>query len=268
MVSERNRILKLKEYIESFGIIVNISKNKAQGHKGFFKAQNGECRIDISKGLDEKNILTTLCHEFGHYIHYIRDNKLKSLEFIFGDSYDEIQDELLEITVDSISKKNIKPLFELKDKLKTDIDNLNYKLATKITDFKVNSGSIALENKIKRTQYKHLLKHDKVQVLGFFTKKLYTIDTITASKELSMNEIDYLQLKSKLRALKRVNARISKINRYYNSPTELFARTVELYVKDKQKLQKKAPQVYETLSKVISDNKIPELTRLVELVES
>ena len=37
MVSTRNRILNLVDYIESTGIVVNIGKNKAQGNKGFFK---------------------------------------------------------------------------------------------------------------------------------------------------------------------------------------------------------------------------------------
>ena len=40
MVSERNRIIRLKEYFESLGIEVNIGKNKARGNKGFFRGTN------------------------------------------------------------------------------------------------------------------------------------------------------------------------------------------------------------------------------------
>ena len=89
MASERNRILNLIEYIQSYGITVNIGKNKAQVNKGFFKVTNKEkYRIDIAKGLDEISILSCLVHEFSHFIHYKYDNTLKNLDFILDSKND------------------------------------------------------------------------------------------------------------------------------------------------------------------------------------
>ena len=41
--------------------------------------------------------------------------------------------------------------------------------------------------------------------------------------------------------INRINSRIAKLNRYYNSPTELFARFVELFFTDYTKANKLAP---------------------------
>ena len=58
---------KLK-YIESFGVQVNIGKNKARGNKGYFQAKSSRFRIDIAKNLTEISIIQTLAHEFAHWI--------------------------------------------------------------------------------------------------------------------------------------------------------------------------------------------------------
>lgn len=267
MVNQRNRIVVIKDYIESFGIDVNIGKNKAQGNKGYFKAKNEFCRIDIAKGLDDEGVISTLCHEFSHFIHYCYDKKLKTLDFIFDDYDETIQNELIEITVNSIPKENIKPLFEAKELLKREIKELGKKLASNVPDFKLSIGSPVIEKLLKKTPYKYLLKHDRVKVLGFFNSKIYTIDNIKADTKISESEIDYLLLKSKQRALKRINSRISKLNRYYNSNTELFARSVELYVKDKESFKMKAPFLYNKFTEALEKNQVPELTQLVKLAQ-
>ena len=70
MASERNRILNCVNFLEKQGIRVNIGKNKARGNKGFFKVGRDLYRIDVAKGLDDEVIISTLCHEFSHFIHY------------------------------------------------------------------------------------------------------------------------------------------------------------------------------------------------------
>ena len=67
--------------------------------------------------------------------------------------------------------------------------------------------------------------------------------------------------------MKRINSKISKLNRYYNSKTELFARAIELYISDKDTFKNKAPILYDKLANIIKNNKIPELTKFVEIVE-
>jgi transposase len=74
----------------------------------------------------------------------------------------------------------------------------------------------------------------------------------------------YLKLKSKQRALKRVNSKISRLNKYYNSPTELFARSFELYIADSNKLLRIAPNVHKEFEKTLKENKIKLLTGFVK----
>ena len=268
MVSKRDRILDLKEYIESFNISVNIAKNKAQGNKGFFKAKNGSFRIDIAKGLDEESSLMTLCHEFSHFIHYKYDKKLQSLDFIFDNINDELIEELIKVTINLIPKDNIKPLFEAKEKIQKEIKSLTKNFSSEIKDFKLSTGSNILEKSLRKTPYKYLLKYDRVKLFGFFSSKLYSITDIKNSTELSKDEINYLIIKSKQRALKRINSKINKLNRYYNSNTELFARAIELFIKDKQYLKNNAPTLYDQINKSIETSRVPELKKLISIIEN
>ena len=160
MASKRNRIVELKNYIESFGIDVIISKNKAQGNKGFFKAKKEHYRIDVAKGLNEASIISTLSHEFSHFIHYNYDRSLKTLDFIFDDYSEELQNELIEVTVSLIPKENIKPLFEAQKELKAEIKTIANELSVNVKDFKLRTGSFTIEKNINKTPYKYLLKHD------------------------------------------------------------------------------------------------------------
>ncbi len=69
MACERNRILKLTEFLSSKNIDVNIGKNKARGNKGVFMHKNNVYRIDISRNIAEENIIPILLHEYAHYVH-------------------------------------------------------------------------------------------------------------------------------------------------------------------------------------------------------
>ena len=104
MADKRNRIIDLCEYLESLGIQINIAKNKARGHLGFFKAQGQTYRIDVKKGLEDDAVLKTLAHEFAHFIHFQVDKKLLSLDSILGDVSDELLENILDITVRAIPK--------------------------------------------------------------------------------------------------------------------------------------------------------------------
>ena len=70
MVSTRDRVLNLVDYIESVGVTVNIGKTKARGNKGFFKVTGESYRIDISSKIGSEAVLGVVVHEFAHYIHY------------------------------------------------------------------------------------------------------------------------------------------------------------------------------------------------------
>lgn len=262
MASERNRILELTTFIESQGIVVNIGKNRAFGNKGCFKAVNNSFRIDISKGHDNESILKLLAHEFAHYVHYKYDKNLRNLDFIFPTSA-EITEELISITVSTIPKNSVTPLFEQKNKLKKEIKNLVQNIKTKYPEFKESYKILPLEKSIKKTNLKYLLNHDSVKVFRGFYFDHYSINDLQNN---SIEEI-YIKFKSKKRALNRLSSRISKLNRYYNSTTELFARSFELYATDPVKLKKIAPRISQQYELMYHNNKIPELVNFINLIK-
>ena len=140
MVSERNRILRLKEYFESLGIEVNIGKNKARGNKGFFRGtNNGAYRIDISKNIGEEETLSVLLHEFAHFVHFKYDKTLSSLDFAFDNITDMMNEELVNVTVKKIPKTEAKVLFDKKDKLTSEIKEMTKQIKQISPDFKLSS---------------------------------------------------------------------------------------------------------------------------------
>ena len=201
MVSQRNRIINLVNYLETLGIIVNIGKNKARGNKGFFKVVNNNYRIDIANNLTEDAILRVLVHEFAHYVHYKNDKSLKSLDFILPNLNDDLHEELISLTVESIPKESIKPLFDIKERL---------------------------ENELRTTQS------------SFF------------------NNIKQRQLRS-------INSKIQRLNRYYNSYTELFARSMEIYVLENDKFSKKAPLLKKLYDSEFSKKQNLELSNFIKI---
>ena len=265
MDNKRNRINELVKYFETLGIEINLCKNRARGNKGFFKAK-GECfRIDIAKSLSEDEVLRVLIHEFAHYIHYSYDKKLSSLNFILGNELDEnLLEELIRLTVDCILQNEISPLFEKKNQLKSDIKNLSMLIKASIPDFKLSIRCRELESKINKTCYKYLLKYDRVKILSGFSAKIISIADL--KNDLDENAKNYLLIKSKQRAMNRINSRISKYNKYYNSNTELFARSVEMFALKPQITKKMAPTVYQIYQKALDENTIPYFTRLINLL--
>lgn len=195
MACQRDGIIKIVEYLESLGIIVNLGKNKARGNKGFFKVKGSQYRIDIANNVDEEDVLPLLVHEFAHYLHYSYDRSLKSLGFIFDNNEDDLQEEMIALTVQRISKKSIEPLFKAKSELEQEI---------------LNTSGVALE----------LRKH----------------------------------------ALRRINSKISRLNRYYNQPTELFARAMEMYFTSNSSCRKFAPHFSQIIDKRLTEKNLPVLS--------
>lgn len=259
MAGERNRSIELIKYIESKGIEVNVGKNKARGNKGFFKfASNGKFRIDISKTLNENEIFSVLIHEYTHYVHYCYDSTLKSLDFIFEDFNEELEEELIKVTVEEIPKEFAKELYTQKLKLNDEIKDLASQIKNKYPEFRRNSAFLKLERMISNP-FKYLLKYDRVISLD----KIYSIEDIDKfTTDVLPIQAAYIKLKSKQRMLKRVNSRINRLNNYYNKPTELLARFVEKYFTSFEHLNEIAPHTCKVFCQAISSNVVPEFANL------
>lgn len=234
MAGQRNRIIELVDFIEQQGVEVNIAKNKARGNKGFFRVKGDRFRIDISKSLDEKSVLSTLVHEFSHFVHYKYDKTLKSLDFIFDNTNNDLINEMINLTVDSIPKESVAPMFKQKEDVKKEIKELCAKIQKKYPDFKPNNLTYPpLERKLRWM---------------FFDENVKT----------------YLEIKYRQKILNRINSRINRLNRYYNSPTELFARTMEAYVFDKENFKQRAPRLMQNLDL----SKVPVLKDFIYIVDN
>ena len=223
MVGERNRVIELKEYLSSLGICVNIGKNKARGHKGIFMHRLDFSRIDVSDDVEPEKVLSVMLHEFAHYIHYSYDKTLLSLDFVFDNFTDEIREELIKITVNEVPKDFAENLYRKKDDLAKELKMLLLKMKTLNPDFKSSEKNKKIENKIKYP-FKYLLKYDRIN----FMSQIYSVQE---AEKYNLGEVNllYLQIKSKQRAIKRINSKISRLNKYYNNPTELFARFLDAY---------------------------------------
>jgi len=236
MVSERDRILELQKYLLSLGISVNIGKNKARGNKGVFIRKFNNFRIDISKDVEENDIMSVILHEFAHYIHYLSDKNMSSLNFIFDDLTDELKEELIEITVKNVPKDFASALYSQKQCLKNEVKSLISQLKILYPKFKISKNNYDIEKKFDYP-IKYLVKYDRIKYQG----RLYSIEKLN---EYNLTEVEelYLKIKSKHRALKRLCSKINRLNKYYNNPTELFARFVASYYTNKEYTEQKAPR--------------------------
>lgn len=267
MAGKRDRIVTITEYLNSLGVTVNIGKTKARGNRGIFMGGGKQAfRIDIAKDAPQESILQVLIHEFAHYVHYCYDKKMESLDFINKDisSSADLLEELLNVTVSKIPKSAVVELYGLKEKLRNEIKMLSEDIKVAYPDFKLSSPYRRLEKSLKNP-VKYLLKYDRVRV--FY--KVYSIEHIKDDfPYLSPAQAAYIMIKSKQRALGRINSRISKMNRYYNRPAELFARFVELYFLDLEKSRKEAPLFSQVMDNILQNNRIPELTQLKNILSN
>lgn len=261
MASERNRILRLKKFIESRGISVNLAKNKARGNRGVFIQKKNVYRIDVAKDLTEFEELSVLVHEYAHFLHYTYDKDLKNLNFIFGDYNEDLEEELRKVTVHDISKKFATDILSRKEFLKGDINSLASNLKNKYPNFLLSKVCEQIEKNIK-VPYKYLLSYDRIKYFG----RVYSVSDVNKySENLNESMIDYIKLRSKQREIKRINNKIKNINNYYNKPTELFARFMEYFFTNPKLVAKLAPNAYAKMENKIKSNNIKELTNFYNL---
>ena len=258
MVSERNRVLKLRDYLESLGININIGKTKARGHKGIFIYRPQGFRIDIASSLNSDEALSVMLHEYAHYVHYNYDKTLKSLEFVFNEFSDEIREELIRITVRNVPKELASSLYKAKESVNLELKELAGIIKSKYPNFKLTENLKELEKTFSEP-LKYLIKYDNVK----YFNSIYSTKNIS-SYDLTEVQRTYILLKSKQRFLKRINSKINRLNKYYNNPSELFARFTELYYTSPELANKIAPLA----CKKMKNSNIEQLKNLEKVLNS
>ena len=263
MVSERNRIVELSNFLNSIGLEVNIGKTKARGNNGVF-IRKGSCyRIDISKAVAQSKIESVILHEFAHYIHSLYDKNLSDLSFIFGKVSDIELEELLKVTVQEVPKEFAQELCLQKDLITKDVKKIAESLNEIYPSFKLSSPCKEIERLMSRP-LKYLLKYDQVM----YNNQIYSIQLLEASGSVSNEILLYLKLKSKQRLLRRLTNKISKLNKYYNNPSELFARFFGLYFTNNILSKELAPSISKKMSDIIEQRGVLYLREVAEIYKN
>ncbi|MBR2524868.1 hypothetical protein IKE67_00215 [bacterium] len=260
----------LIEYFKTLGLEVHTT-TKARGHLGFFLDK----RIDISKNTPQNKIVPTLLHEFAHYIHSkIEEDSAKTggtIRIIFKTD-EKLDEELISVTnfIDEHFKCEI--LKKHKEKLKTEIKKLDIKIKADYPDFQRSKPFKEFNNAAKGNNLRYLLKFDRVRIMPAFIwekEKIISINTLEQDfPNLKPAFADYLRLKSLIRKQRRISNRISKIKRYYKRPTELFARFVEAFYTDEEKVKQIAPTTYKIFTDLLKSGYYLELSQALKIAHS
>lgn len=257
------------EFLRSLDIEVHTN-TKARGNNGLYQKN----RIDVARGLDEEKAINVLVHEFAHHIHYKIDKDFVktggSLECIFKVmNCEEIQKELVELTnkFDKNSKMNI--FKNAKEEVSHQIKGMQKVIQNEFPKFQRSKKFEEFEKYIKDSDAKYLIKYDAVRLTaGFFFKK----ERILTVKNIEQDFPDmpkafqlYIRLCSMQRKQAKITRRLNKMNKYFEKPTELFARFVQYYFVNSSEVAKIAPITTQRFNELLNSGYYKELKDLFEI---
>ena len=235
----------LVEFLKSLDIEVKTN-TKARGNQGLYQRN----RIDVSRGLDEQKAIEVLVHEFAHHIHYKIDKDFNrdggSIETLFKTSDAvEIKEELLKITNLIDKNKRLDIFLKAKEETSDTIKSMQNAIKRDFPEFQRSKKFAEFEKYIKDSDAKYLVKYDAIRLMhGFFFKKerVLTIKNIeTDFPDMPYAFQVYIKLCSMQRKQAKISRRINKMNKYYEKPTELFARFVQGYFTTPETISTVAP---------------------------
>lgn len=258
---------QLIKYFKSLGIEVHTS-TKARGHQGFFLKN----RIDISKNISEHRIIPTLLHEFAHYIHSKIEPDMNktdgNLSVLFKSENPIYLIELIKVTNFVDENSLCVRLYEHKDRVKKRIKELEEIIKIDYPKFMRSKKFKEFDRYIKKSKARYLLKYDRVKLIegGLFrrTTKLFTIDNLEKDfTDMPRAFAAYIRLKSFQKKQARISSRINKYKKYYQKPTELFARLVEGLYLDREWVEAIAPNVTAKFYELLYDGYYYELKNVI-----
>lgn len=293
----------LIKYFKSLGIEV-YTNTKARGHQGFFLKN----RIDISKNTREDRIVPTLLHEFAHFIHSkIEPDMAKAggtLKILFNfssslraseasvaiqekesfgllrqgfalprndESLLSIEKELLLVT-NFVDEHSLSPKLKThKEQVKKKIKALEGVIKQYYPNFMRSKKFKEFDKYIKKSKAKYLLKYDRVKFVSSFLRRIeiFSIDNLEADfPEMPTAFCAYIRLKSQQKKQARISARINKLNKYYEKPTELFARLVEGLYLNPNKTQVLAPTATKRFFELLEEGYYKELAHVFEILQN
>lgn len=257
------------DFLKSLGIEVKTN-TKARGNQGLYQKN----RIDISKGIKDDKAIEVLVHEFAHHIHFKIDKDFiktgGTLETIFDTKeISIIKNELINVTnlIDKNSK--IKVLYEAKEEASKTIKSMQNAIKRDYPEFLRSKKFPEFERYIKNSPAKYLVKYDAVKIMkGVFFKK----EVVLTIKNIEQDFPDmpkafqtYIKLCSLVRKQTKLSRRLNKLNKYYNKPTELFARFVQGYFSTPETISTIAPNTVKRFNVLLNNGYYKELKDLFEI---
>lgn len=257
------------EFLRSLNIEVKTN-TKARGNQGLYQKN----RIDIARGLNEEKAIQVLVHEFAHHIHYKIDKdflkKGGSLENIFNtNNIEEIRNELTYVTnlIDKNSRLNI--FMSAKEETSKQIKGMQSAIRRDYPEFMRSKKFPEFEKYIKNSDAKYLVKYDAIRIMqGFFFKKerILTIKTLENDfPDMPKAFQLYIRLCSLQRKQAKISRRINKMNKYYEKPTELFARYVQGYFSEPETIAAAAPLTTKRFNELLQSGYYKELKDFFEI---
>ncbi|MCD7879951.1 MAG: hypothetical protein LUG16_08475 [Candidatus Gastranaerophilales bacterium] len=272
MVYNRTKPLTIKNLTDFFrSLNIEIKTNtKARGNQGLYQKN----RIDIAKSLKEDKAIEVMVHEFAHHIHYKIDKDFTknggSIETLFNtENIAEIKSELINVTnlIDKNSKLQI--LNEAKANVSKTIKSMQSSIKKEYPAFLRSKKFIEFEKYIKKSDAKYLVNYDAVKLVqGFLFKKqrLLTVKNLDNDfPDMPKAFKTYIKLRSMKRKQSKLARRINSLNKYYQKPTELFARFVQGYFFTPQTIETIAPVTSKQFIKLLKSGYYKEMKDLFEI---
>jgi len=265
------KIFSEKEFLSFLadqGIIVKTN-TRARGNLGICYKN----RIDISKKVEKERRITVLAHEYAHKIHYDLEkdsfSKGGSLEKLFNcENISEIYPELVKVTQFVDEKSKFIEFVSQKSQIYSEIKELEIIIKKDYPDFKRSQDFNPAKKYLKNSPAKDRLRYDNVKIVHpvFRKENIYSIKTIdTDFPDMPESTKIYIRLKSCERRYKRLYRAKSKAEKYYNKPTELFARFIEGLFVDQQKIAEIAPFTYSRFNVLLNNDYYGNLKELFAL---
>lgn len=256
-------------YLRSLNIEVHTN-TKARGNNGIYMKN----RIDVQRGLSEEKAVEVLIHEFAHHIHYGIDKDFNknggTLETLFNiNDASEIKKELTNLI--SLIDKNAKLeiLTNAKNEVSEKIKGMQKVIKRDYPGFLRSKKFPEFEKYVKNSDARYLMKYDVVRIKkGFWVKK----DIVLTAKNPEIHFPDmpvafqlYIKLCSLQRKQAKISRRINKMRKYYEKPTELFARFVTGYFLNEDYIRDKAPVTFERFLYLLKKGYYNELKDFFEI---
>lgn len=260
---------KLITHILKEGIDLRTD-TKARGNLGLYS----ENRIDIHKKLPDNKFIEVLLHEYAHVTHKKLENDMAKtgghLEILFDtDDVDIIKQELLKVTkfVDEnallLKFEAKKYAYKIKIKAYENIIKNDY------PNFMKSKPFPEFEKYIKKSDARFLLKYDKVRLVTPFLRreKYYSIDTIEQDfPKMPRGFSLYIKICSLTRKSRNIQKRKNKLKKYYEKPSELFARFIQALYVDANYVEELAPNTCNIFYNLLNNGYYNGLSKIIDIL--